>query len=295
MAVRPAKEEIASRRSTIGTDGERTYERTFIVEMTNHRDDPAQALTAANIPRRFTPYITQTHIDYGALVTSVKARNRRNSPFHVDVVVSYSSKRDDEEEEQNDDPLKRPPKIRWSWETVQVPILGNRDQNAAGDVSYSGAILNSAGEPFNPPPTKEESRPQVTIVRNEASYSVSRALDYQDAVNSDTFDGIKPRQAKMRNIGAEWVTENDTTYVIVTYVLAFRRDTWDTQLLDAGTHYLTVAGGTTYERFKRNGIAYIGLLASDGTKLASTDPPNIITIKPEKQQPFAPLNLPLIK
>lgn len=293
--VGSAKEIIASRRASISKDGERTYERTFVVTVNSQKDDPAIALTAPGIPPRYSGYFTSTKVDLGALVTDLQVRNRSGSPYHIDVEVKYSSKREDSEEDQQENPVLRPPKIRWSFETVQVPILGTRDQRGATE-SYSLAVVNSAGEPFDPPPTRDESRPVCTITRFEATFSPRVAVDYQDAVNEDFFGGgIEPRQAKMRSISAEWVFENDVEVAQVTYVIAFKRDTWDIRLLNYGSHYLNSTSTTDYSRFERGGVAYLGLLDDQGLKLASTDRPTYKTISAEKLRNFSSLNLPLTR
>lgn len=124
-----------------------------------------------------------------------------------------------------DNPLNIPPEIQWSfakYERVMVrDILGV-------------PLVNSSTEWFDPPIVAEDSRPVLTITRNERSFSPANAVAYQDACNYDNFAGVAPRQAKITSITGVKQIDVGFQYWKVTYEIEFRRETFDTFVLDQG-------------------------------------------------------------
>lgn len=298
MAVSgPAKEiiEPGLREKRIGEDGEYTYRRKWLVTVTEPDDDPNIAQTASGIPQRYFPYVTASSVDMKALVTELTV-TQANSPYHYFVEAIYSTQSGDPLEEQ-DNPLAEPADIDWSFETIQQPIIGTPDQNISiiGSTAFlSGAVKSPAGEVYNPPPMMDESRPVVTVTRNEASYSVQNAVLYQNAVNSDVFFGVPARCAKMRGISASKETRKGITFWRVTYTIAFKRDTWDLYQLNFGTVYLAASTDTSPTQFKTtDGFPTIGFLNTDGTQRGSTLTPTFTGYRIHKELPFGALSLPL--
>lgn len=126
-----------------------------------------------------------------------------------------------------------------TWTTEQFQIVAEKDRNGEG-------VLNSAGDPFDPPPMRDFSRRVVTIRKNVQSVP-SWILDYEDAVNSAPFTvgglTIGAEKAKMQrvDIGPAQI-RNNITYYPLTFELHLSRDGWDLKPLDQGFRELDGSG-----------------------------------------------------
>lgn len=138
------------------------------------------------------------------------------------------------------DPLAEPARISWSGENFQ--------QVAVVDIN-DNPILNSAGDPYDPPLMKDFSRPVATIRKNISS-APAWILTSHDAINSDEFviDGLKcligKAKLKRADIG-EPQTKNGVTYRELTLVIHFSKDGWTRKVLDAG--FRRIYSGTSRE------------------------------------------------
>ena len=302
MAVSgPAKEiiEPGLREKRIGEDGEYTYRRKWLVTVTEPDDDPNIAQTASGIPQRYFPYVTASSVDLAAVVTELTV-TQANSPYHYHIEAIYSTESGNQSDEQ-DNPLAEPADIDWTFETIQQPIIGTPDQNISiiGSTAFlSGAVKSPAGEIYNPPPMMDESRPVVTISRNEASFSVQNAVLYQNAVNSDFFFGVPARCAKMRGITGRKETRKGLTFWRVTYTIAFKRDSWDLYVTNYGNLYYTTTTSTSATQWMTTegpGAGFPGMtfLNADGTARSSTLAPTFTGYRIHKELPFGALSLPL--
>jgi hypothetical protein len=154
------------------------------------------------------------------------------------------------------DPLQIEAKITWRSEQFQKPAVFDLN-------GY--AIVNSAGDPFDPPPERDDSRWVATVVKNLAEVPLW-LLDYQDAVNSVPFliDGleVEERKAKVQSIEiSDWQyhppggnSTNVTSFRQVTIGISFCDDTYDLKVLDQGFNYLkplyTIGGVNVYRSAK---------------------------------------------
>lgn len=127
------------------------------------------------------------------------------------------------------DPLSEPARISWSGENFQQVAVVDIDDNP---------ILNSAGDPYDPPLMKDFSRPVATIRKNIAS-APAWILTSHDAINSDEFviDGLtcEVGKAKLKRADiSEWQYRNGIAYRELTLVIHFAKDGWTRKVLDAG-------------------------------------------------------------
>jgi hypothetical protein len=139
-----------------------------------------------------------------------------------------------------ENPLQRPPvwkggfqqtsEVVRSW-TKEIPNPNNPN---GATILVTEGVVNSAGDPFDPPPTVEVSRPLVHVTVNRAMLDLTKIIDLQDAVNSKPWFQINPRCA--RCVSIEWASkfENNTFFWEITYGFALKNDTWDQRVLDAG-------------------------------------------------------------
>lgn len=99
------------------------------------------------------------------------------------------------------------------------------------------AILNSAYDPFDPPPIRTRNRPVLEIVRNElAPFQPALARKYVNKLNKTPFFGASMLKAKCLDIfpGDLRYHANCGDYYSVTYRFGFEDKTWVTKILDAG-------------------------------------------------------------
>jgi hypothetical protein len=211
---------------------EREYTRLFQVITNSRTDGVSTVRTATGIPRRGDVYATSTESDLSAVCKSVNPVQDRDNPRVWEVRVTYGPS-DIEDDEVAENPLERPADISMSF--AQFTRVCEKDINGKG-------IFNSAGYYFDPPPEIDDSRPVLVISRNEAAFNAALAMQYQDAVNSDSFFGASPGQAKIGTITSERVIENRFRYWRTTYEIHFRREGWKMAILDRGKRQKALNG-----------------------------------------------------
>lgn len=180
--------------------------------------------------------------------------------------------------------------------------LDNRTQKAWSfaqdteivDVDANGnAVMNTAGDLFDPPIERDRSRPILTVARNELTFDPSLAALYKDKVNADPFLGYDPGQVKCSNISAteEWYP-GIGIYYRVNYEFHFNTDDggWQRKILNAG--YRRLKSGS------RRQILIDGLpahspvpLGNDGDVLPPSGTPVFLTFDIYPSVPFSPLNI----
>lgn len=208
-----------SRRGTDGIDGIRRYTRSFIFESSSDSEDEYAILSHPSAPQNGSVHPS----DAGAFVVSRTAEctDGRNGWL---LTCEYSSER-----QYSEDPTADPAAISWTSEQFQKPAIQDKD----GD-----AIVNSAGDPFDPPNMMDDSRRIVTVTKNLATVP-AWILTYQDAVNSDAFtvDGVPVTagQAKMQRVDVgEVQSRNGINFRPVVFQIHLQRDGWLLEPLDAG-------------------------------------------------------------
>jgi hypothetical protein len=148
----------------------------------------------------------------------------------------------------------------------------------------------------------DESRPVLTIKRNEPSFVGTLAIAYQDAVNTDSFAGANAGQCKIFNISAEkhiepWGpegAEEDVTYWSVTYEIHFRREGWHKDILDQGRYEIESGDKLkAIEDSEDRPVADPVLLDGSGKQLPAGEDPVFLPYHVYKRLPYAPLNLPV--
>ena len=283
MAAILQGERAEGRRASLDEKGVRQYTRVFVVK-TNNKNDGSQTVgNAAGLPRRGDAYVAGTDSDVGARCVGLEPRQLDAGGLNWEVTVNYSSKSDS----QADNPLARPSEKNFTFAKYQKVF--------EKDIATGNPVCNSAGDPFDPPIDIDDSRPIITIRRNEASFSGAIAIDYQDAVNTDVFLGFAVGIVKVSNISATSKRENDTDFYEVTYEFECRREGWKIEVLDVGFESLET-GGTKKEILdaNKNHRSHPAKLNGSGQPLANQGPGfgTFLTFNAYKTKPFAPLGLP---
>jgi hypothetical protein len=189
-----------------------------------------------------------------------------------------------EERRQEPNPTLRPPVISWSSSIYQKPI--NRDRSGH-------LILNSAGNSFDPPPTKEESRWVIHVKKNYTTVP-TLILTYQDTINDNDFviGGLTVTKnfAKFAELQiSEKQEENGYQFYIVEWNLHLLPETWQLRLLDEGFHQKHLTGG--YDKITVGSQPVSSPWPLDGNGFAIADPtPNnavYLTFLTYKENNFA--------
>lgn len=225
------------------------------------------------------PYVSPHPTLNGHYCRSVKVRQASGAPRHWTIDAEYSSAptRDGDNEE---NPLLRPAKITWRTNQYRQAI----DKDITGK-----AILNSAGDYFDPPIEVDRSRWTASVSKNVATVP-SYLLDYADAINNNSFSisGLSVEQytAKVQDISiSELKIEGDVLYYEFSYSLEFRREKWQPfEVLDQGMRHkvLLTEGGQTVSHLEhildagkpRRPVSSPVLLDGQGQKLNNPNPNN---------------------
>lgn len=131
-------------------------------------------------------------------------------------------------DEPDDNPFDDPPDIDYGVVQSEEPVYVDRD---------GSAIRNSAGQPYDPPPTKTLFDPVVTYERNEQTWPAAARAALVGAANSGFWNGYPPGKWRCLEATARTVHEGGTTYYRTRYVFGLRLDGWNVHLLDYGYAY----------------------------------------------------------
>lgn len=124
-------------------------------------------------------------------------------------------------------PLNRQPRDSWSFAQFQEDV--ERDVDDEEIATANGEFIAGI--------TRDASNLVLQYQRNEASFNVATALEYQDTVNKSTFLGAPPRCAKVQAITAQKQFEDNVRFYEVTYEIHFRRQGWDKKILHQGRKF----------------------------------------------------------
>ena len=235
-----------------GRTAVRRYTRVFRATTSSDFDDANTVVAHASCPRLGNVYPR----DIGAWCRGRRA-NSVNKRLWI-VTATYSSEREMEE-----DPGADPPQFTWSTQQFQKIYVKDRDGKA---------IVNSAGDPYDPPIEGDDSRWSCTVTRNVASVP-SWLLSYKDAVNSEAFtiDGISVNagSAKLQNIQiGPLQTRNDITFRQLSLTLTFA-ESFAVEVLDAGFCY---KDGTEQKRILVDGGEPTAPVLLDGAGAVLANP-----------------------
>ena len=259
MAVVEVKEINAGRggKEAYQADGTTVFTRTrsWRVETSAAANDDVTVLASASLPKIGTAH--PNHANCKCLSRSAKPESK-GQKLHWIVTAEYSTKWDIEE-----DPLDDPAITEWSTETYQTVVERDIDGNA---------VVNSAGDPFDPPAEKDDSRWTSVTRKNITTTVPDWFFAYQDNVNEDTYtiDGITITAgwAKISAIHLSAIQErNGTQYRVVTFTIHYRAES---EGVGGSSGYGSGSGDDEVEPWHLN-ILDVGFRELDG----SGDPTNI--------------------
>jgi len=193
--------------------GVRAYQRTFALETTAQTEGPYLVGSHPSLPK-----IGDLHPDdTGAWCDELFVENVDGWKVWT-VTANYTSEWDLNQIH-----------ITWDSEQFQKPAVMDKDGNG---------VVNSAGDPFDPPAMMDDSRRVITVTRMMQTVP-TWILNYQDAVNSDQFvlDGVTIAigQAKLQRVSVSDVRIiNSIPYREVTFQIHLQLDGWSLQVFDGG-------------------------------------------------------------
>ena len=254
---------------------------TYRVIYDTQPDDPGSALSADDTTTAI-PALGASFPGIALMtVRSKSAQYDQHHPRMVHVVVNYSDVFDELTEDP--DPLARPADITWSTVQYDVPFEVDADDTA---------VLNSAGDPFDPPPTEPQYRLQCTIEKNVATHDPDDAFSFINTVNNGaiTIAGVPVTagQALLTEWRATSEREGDTAYVRVAFVIQFAAS-FDREILDRGFYFLD--GTDKRAILDDDGEPFSEPQLLDGSG-AVTDTPTFLEFAGKAQTNWATLGLP---
>lgn len=313
MTVTICKERPQARTAIERKDGHRQYGRVFYVETSSKYDDAIKVLMAPGLPSLFSIYDVGTAMDIGA--RCIGRDTAQIGPTQWEVSLTYDSDPGDPTDptspdnpqypdNQEDDPDKWYENVAVTFSAVDEVISNGQTRNAydpyiAGADPTNRTITNSAGEPYDPPPTQMVYYPVLTFTIYRKVFDKALALKYVGAKNADIFWGGTPRQwriVKYDTGGIEYkkVGNSDVWYYKIDIECEFKEDTWDLKLLDYGSYWVsgTAPNLIRHSFLTKDGQPYTGLLNENGGKLADNEEVHYRTYSLGSVLPFAVLNLP---
>lgn len=210
-------------RTATNSKGIRTYRRTYILTSTDIAEGEYSVGSHPSLP-----IIGEAHDEDAAAYCQELTITQTNGYVGWEATATWSTEYVLATDPTNDDAI-----IEWQTEQFQRPCVFDRD----GD-----AVVNSAGDPFDPPVMMDDSRRVIVITKN-LSVVPSYILTYQDAVNISSFsvDGITVgaglAKVQQVNVGGRQ-NRNGTDFRTVTIIIHVEKGGWDLSPLDAGFRVL---------------------------------------------------------
>ncbi|RMF85756.1 MAG: hypothetical protein D6744_00845 [Planctomycetota bacterium] len=184
-------------------------------------------------------------------------------------------------------PLNRPADISYSFDVVQRVVEKDRDDNA---------VVNSAGDMFDPPITDEVYRFVITIERNVAATNPATVASYVNTVNSDAITvagvALAAEQGLIKDYSARAVYEADTEYIRERIMIQVA-ESHAREVADAGYYYIDASDGnkrkhvTDGEGRDDTKPHYLTATGDDGGTT-----PRYLTFNIKEAKAWAPLGLP---
>jgi hypothetical protein len=280
----------------------REYYRYFEVRFSTLVDDVEEALTAPLLPALSSVYQTPVSIDLDALCQHLYATEQKEwqaSPGHLGSVwlieAFYSSEADDPTKQQLN-PLLDPPNVTYGGEKVEVAIQSDLDEVV---------VVNSAGDPYDPPLAVDDYLPVITIEVNIPWFGLSLQQQYLWSCNANPMWGqgvgiilCTQFDAKLgfRNNQQYWAATAQFKLMSILQQNLYSATWLTTELVDQG--FRENAAGQMRQILDEYGhpVSKPALLNGSGLKQVVTPPAkpvlyrNSFTVRTAVD--FSPLNLP---
>lgn len=203
---------------------DRDYVRVFRVETVSALVGSISVRYAPGVPRRFDPYEDQAgNADLTALAKEVREQQDPETPWFWTVTVTYSTKLT-QPELGDFDPLLRPAELSCGCAKFTRPFWIDTDGKA---------VLNSAGDYYDPPADVEDERITIVYSRFELTEPIGVITTYSARINSVEWKGQPPGNVKC-TVAAARVFEKGQLYWKFTYTFEVNDQGWDLKVADRG-------------------------------------------------------------
>lgn len=187
------------------------------------------------------------------------------------------------------------------WEEPSVLKWGSITSNEVIDSYYDAndnalPILNSAGEPPDPPITEDVIDTTLAITHNSLEFNSNEAAEYKGKINEDIFYGKAAKTVLCKRYDAEEAYFGNQLYFKITKEFHIRVDGWTRNILDqgfrvsTGSNVLTIS--TTAKRIvdtEGSPISEPSLLNGLGGLLSPAADPVYLERNTKKSKTFAGL------
>lgn len=262
---------IKDRQASINSKYEPSYTHTYLVET----DDPYTSPAAVRNSVGFGIGDSYTY-DANAKCTSVSASCTSEDGLWWTVTVEFGKW-----EEKPENPLDKPLEIEWSFAQFEKDV----DEDVDGK-----AVVNKAGDPFLETIKKDDSRPILSITRNEASFNYALAYQYRDVVNRSPFYGAPKGTVKVSNISSSRQFDANFGYYWTTkYEFSFALEGWKKKVLNVG---MREKDGNKRKNVLVNGVPVNDPvpLDKDGKVMPPGNPPLVLEFKVYPEADFSVFN-----
>lgn len=290
-----------------GPDASRSR-RTWRVR-TNNRFIREEAIIGYGITNGYFPNRFYPHPDNAYLTArTLRCKQQSDSPLHWIVEVEYSSepaKESEKEKEQQPNPLLRPTKYKWTTNryaravyTSKTPIKYVDTDGTLVDEPGGNAIVNSAGEYFDPPLEIDVSHWNIVGTKNVAAVP-TWVLSVDNPVNSSTtpimgvsFPAYTLKLQEMEI--SELQNEGDYQFYVFTFQIEYRKETWRLFAIDQGLRQKSGSDRVNIKDKDGKTVTAPWPLDGLGIKIADPTPSNIKRLQAEVYDLMDFNTLPLI-
>lgn len=205
--------------------------------------------------------------------------NIQETPRVWEATLTYSSEPIDQEREERDlqpNPLLRRRTLEWTTNQYREGVLKDRDNKA---------VVNSAGDFFDPPPEKDASYWVASISKNVAQVPAFMA-EVDNPINEDDVDlgGITWPAGTFRlsNLRiSDEQKENGYSFFVLSYQLEYRKAGWALKIPDNGMREKDPGDSTKRIHIKDDNeepVTSPVLLDGSGNRLADPSPDNAVNL-----------------
>ena len=268
-------------------EGVREYTKVYIV-VTDKTDGMSTAANAPGLPGMFTHYEFHDEQDVGALLHKMSPRlvESGDGKNIWEISCHFTSQHGDPEQNQPELLPGKPPEINWGLAHYQVfPQTDNLGK----------AYHTTAGDPFDPGPSKDEPHLVLNVTRYQEDYPVLTYFNITNWVNDDVFLGFDVGVVKFNGAPADLIWAEGQKYYRVHYEFEMNPELWTpTLFLDAGPGYLAVGGDySSYTHADDSEGNYstrlIMLNGADGQRIdPKVDDPGWVSYEHYKMTPLTP-------
>lgn len=280
MGITSIDRKPGSRKSEINALWQRTYEVQFVIETDSKNVGPIAVRTAVGMTGTwYTNGLLTTdpnyEYDHGSFVQSIDVAEDGDSGVQWTATVKYGPY---DTSQFGSDPT--------SW-LIKVSFGGDRLDKVVQFDQAGNPIRNSAGDPFDPPVTIDDSRVTMTVTRNElvsynpttgAGFNPATPFTFNDTTNSAIWNGFAIGTVKLGIITTsepQYDSNAHVYYYTVTYPFTFNRAGWIKNLLDCGCNQLDSSSPPRPIPITNNGQPITEPVNLDGSghRLVSTGTP----------------------